>query len=119
MIDFTERRADKRTDAHNIANIKIVFSSESPGLLGTVLPGSAIDVSASGLRLSLNREVPVNSNLDIWVTLKGDFNKFFLSSKVRWCRQEDNSDIYQVGILLHERTDTKTDLAEWKIAHIS
>lgn len=117
MNDFTDRRADTRTEAHNVTNIKIVFSSETPGLLGTNLPGSAVDVSASGLRLSLNKEVQVNSNLDIWVTLKGDFKNFFLSSKVRWCRQVDDSGIYQAGILLHERTDIKTDLSEWKNEH--
>ena len=117
MNDFTDRRADTRTDANNVANIKIVFSSETPGLLGTNLPGSAVDVSASGLRLSLNKEVPINSNLDIWVTFKDDFKKFFLSSKVRWCRQVDDSATYQAGISLHERTDIKTDLSDWKKAH--
>ena len=117
MNDFTDRRADTRTDANNVANIKIVFSSETPGLLGTNLPGSAVDVSASGLRLSLYKEVPINSNLDIWVTFKDDFKKFFLSSKVRWCRQVDDSATYQAGISLHERTDIKTDLSDWKKAH--
>ena len=63
---------------------------------------------------ALNCEVPVNSTLDVRITLKGDFKKYFLSGKVRWCRASDVDGMFMVGVALHERTDVATDLDSWK-----
>ena len=111
--NFEDRRADKRTSDISVLSLKIVFASETPGLLGKNLSGQTIDVSASGLGVSLNCEVPLKSNLDFWVTLNGDFKKYFLSGKVQWCKPSSEEGMYSVGIPLHERTDTATDLDSW------
>ena len=114
MDNFEERRADKRFIKSEGISLKIVFSSENPGLLGKTMTGETLDVSASGMRISMEREIKVDSVLDVWVTLHDENKKYFLTGNVRWCRASESGDGYQVGLVLRERTDTVTDLVSWQ-----
>ena len=109
-----ERRTEERFVLSEELSMKIVFSSENPGLLGKTLDGSTVDVSASGLRIRLNQPVQMDSVLDVWVNLKEQNKKYFLTGNVRWCSETEVGGIYQVGLVLRERTDTITDLASWQ-----
>ena len=114
MDNNEERRADKRFDKSEEISLKIVFSSENPGLLGKTMSGETLDVSASGLRISMEREIKIDSVLDVWVTLHDQNKKYFLTGNVRWCRPSETGNSYQVGLVLRERTDTVTDLVSWQ-----
>ena len=109
-----DRRGARRYQAKEALNLKIVFSSENPGLLGKTLCGSTLDVSATGLRIELNQEIKIDSVLDVWVTLKDNNKKYFLTGNVRWCNQMDVGGYYQIGVVLRERSDTVTDLDSWQ-----
>jgi len=111
-----ERRSDERFDNSEAISLKIVFSSENPGLLGKTISGETVDISASGMRISMEREIKIDSVLDVWVTLHEQNKKFFLTGNVRWCRPSDTGNDYQIGLVLRERTDTVTDLASWQQA---
>ena len=111
-----ERRADERITQTEAFSLKIIFTSENPSFLGKSLYGSTIDISASGLRLSLQSELPVDSTIDVVVTLKGSPKQYFLSGKVRWCKKSDDAGNYQVGIALQDLLNTDTDYAEWRAA---
>lgn len=113
-MDNEERRADKRFDQDEGISLKIVFSSENPGLLGKTLSGATLDVSASGMRITMERAIKIDSVLDVWVTLHEQNKKFFLTGNVRWCRPDETGSGFQVGLVLRERTDTVTDLVSWR-----
>ena len=112
--NYEDRRADPRFEMSEDFTLKIVFSSENPGLLGKTISGSTVDVSASGLRLSLNVPIQLDSVLDVWVTLKENNKKYFLTGNVRWCNEGEVSGTYLIGLVLRERSDTVTDLSSWK-----
>ncbi len=114
MLNFEERRVARRTQHTYAVKLKIVFSSDNPRALGQVLDGSTVDVSASGLRLSLPQPLVVNSTIDINVTLDRDFREYYLSAKVRWCKQIDDGS-YQAGAELQDISDTPTDYRAWKM----
>jgi hypothetical protein len=114
MVNYDDRRAHPRFEQTEDMSLKIVFSSENPGLLGKTMDGATLDVSAGGLRLALDRPIKVDSVLDVWVTLKGQKRKYFLTGNVRWCNESDKPGIYQIGVVLRERTDTVTDLTSWQ-----
>lgn len=115
MKNFEERRADKRIAHTEAVSLKILFTSENPSFLGKNLDGSTLDISASGLRLSLQSELPVDSTIDVAVTLKDSPRQYFLSGKVRWCKKvEDGS--YQAGIALQDLINTETDYKAWRAA---
>lgn len=109
-----DRRAETRYEQKEDLNLKIVFSSDNPGLLGKTIDGSTIDVSASGLRIMLNHPIKIDSVLDVWVNRKEQNKKYFLTGNVRWCKETEVGGTYQVGLVLRERTDTITDLSSWQ-----
>ncbi|RDH82398.1 MAG: hypothetical protein DIZ80_08875 [endosymbiont of Galathealinum brachiosum] len=111
-----ERRDALRFELKEALDMKIVFSSENPGLLGKTLCGSTIDVSATGLRIELNQQIKIDSVLDVWVTLKETKKKYFLTGNVRWCKEMDVGGYFQIGVVLRERSDTVTDLDGWQVA---
>jgi len=108
------RRASERFTQREALNMKIVFSSENPNLLGKTLCGSTIDVSSSGLRIELNQQIKIDSVLDVWVTLKENQKKYFLTGNVRWCQPMETGEYFQIGVVLRERSDTITDLDSWQ-----
>lgn len=112
--NIKERRADARYHRSDSISVKIVFSSENPGLLGKTLDGSTLDVSASGMRIEVTRPIVLDSVLDIWVNLEEENRKYFLTGNIRWCTETDKPGVYQAGLVLRERSDTVTDLASWR-----
>jgi hypothetical protein len=115
MSNFEERRVYPRIEQSEAVEAKIVFTSDNPRQLGKILDGSTVDVSASGLRLSLQAPLTVNSTIDINVILRPDFMEYFLSAKVRWCKQMDDSS-YHVGVALQDLLDIPTDYNAWQAA---
>ena len=111
-----ERRGATRYELKEALNLKIVFSSENPNLLGVTLCGSTLDISSTGLRIELNQKIKVDSVLDVWVTLKDNAKKYFLTGNVRWCNEMEVGGFYQIGVVLRERSDTVTDLDSWRSA---
>jgi len=109
-----DRRDSMRYELKEALDMKIVFSSENPGLLGKTLCGSTIDVSASGLRIELNQQIKLDSVLDVWVTLKESQKRYFLTGNVRWCQEMEVGEYFQIGVVLRERSDTITDLDSWQ-----
>jgi len=114
MVDHSERRQDTRFNAPDDLSIQIVFSSENPGLLGKTIDSSAIDVSASGMKILFSHPLKKDSVLDMWVTLKGKNKKLFLTGNVRWCSELEVGGTFQAGVVFRERTDTVTDFSEWR-----
>ena len=113
-IDYEDRRADPRIELQADLTVKIVFSSTAPSLLGKNLDSKTVDISASGLRISLDRPIEIDSVLDVWVTMKKQNKKYFLTGNVRWCNETDQLGVYHAGVVLRERTDTITDLRSWR-----
>lgn len=115
MANNAERRSEQRYHLHQAINVKIMFASESPHLLGKQLHGSTADVSASGIKILLNMDLPVDSTIDISVTLN-DNKKYFLSGKVRWTEPASIPGMHHIGISLQDLFNTDTDLKSWKEA---
>ena len=109
-----ERRADERHEQQEAISLTIIFTSQNPGLLGRTLKGSTIDISSSGLRIQLGTALPPSSTIDMSIALKGNSDKFFLSGKVRWCKETEEAGVYQIGIVLQDLLNTATDYKRWR-----
>ena len=110
----TNRRSDNRHEQQEALSLTIIFTSQNPGLLGKTLQGSTVDISASGLRIMLKSALPAESTIDMSIVLKGDAEKYFLSGKVRWCREMVEEGTYQIGIVLQDLINTETDYKRWR-----
>ena len=108
------RRADERHNQQEALSLTIIFTSQNPGLLGKTLKGSTVDISASGLRIVLGTAIPASSTIDMSIALKDNPDKFFLSGKVRWCKETEEEGTYQIGIALQDLINTDTDYKRWR-----
>ena len=113
VSNFSERRVEQRYSLEEVIALKIIFASENPALLGKSILGSTVDVSSSGLKITLQEEVSLNSTVDVNVTLRKNFKQYYLSGKVRWCEQISDSK-YLVGVSLHDVSGTETDFKSWR-----
>ena len=109
---FANRSGARHISAEEI-DVKIVFSSSNPSLLGKTLKTKAIDISKSNLRLEVSSEMEIDSVLDMVVGVGSVNRKYFLTGNIKW-RLPAKPGYYQIGLNLRERTDTTTDLKLWK-----
>lgn len=95
------------------AEVKILFSSENPALLGKTLETTAIEMSPRSIRMEVGYPIEIDSVLDIAVSLDNGDREYHLTGNVRY-RLPSKVDKYQVVLVLRERTDIKSDLKAWK-----
>ena len=117
MNNLAKKLFDKRSSArHNNTeeiNVKIVFSSKNPSLLGKTLKAKVIDISKDSLRLDVSHEISIDSVLDIVIETETFNRKYFITGNVKW-RLPAKPGHYQIGLKFRERTDTVSDLGNWK-----
>ena len=93
--------------------VKILFSSENPALLGKTMKTTAIEMSRKSIRLAVSHPIEIDSVLDISIKLNGSDRAYNLTGNVRW-RLPSTRDEYHVVLVLRERNDIRSDLDAWK-----
>ena len=100
--------------------VKILFSSENPSLLGKTMKTTAIEMSRKSIRLDFSElsspgsyAIEIDSVLDISVKLQGSERTYNLTGNVRW-RLPSTQDEYHIVLVLRERNDIRSDLKAWK-----
>ena len=114
MSALNNRRNSTRHDQQEVLSLTIISSSLNPELLGKKIDASTVDVSATGLRIKVDSILPADSTINMSIQLKHDPGEFFLTGKVRWCREIKEADIYQAGIMLLGIINTATDYERWR-----
>lgn len=113
MGKFNERRDNPRLMRDDKLFIQILAASENPALVGSTLSCSALDISRQGIRLGVDHEAPVGSEIELWVDVNGMSEKYFLNGFIKWCYELDSdSASYELGIELIEKD--LTDYAIWQ-----
>lgn len=110
-MSTNERRAELRGVREERLFVKVLESEGLPEKEGMTLSCSTLDVSASGLRLSVSERVPQGTLLELWIEVKGVIGKFLLTGLVRWCCPHGEEFI--CGVELIEQGDV-SDLADWQ-----
>ena len=117
MKKFAQRIFNNNQEEHFISakgtEIKILFSSENPSLLGKTMETSAVELSPRGIRLEVANKIEIDSVLDISVRLPGSPRTYNLTGNIRY-RLPSTHGRYQVVLVLRERSDIRSDLKAWK-----
>ena len=108
---MSERRGDLRGAREERLFIKVLPSDENPESESLIISASTEDVSSSGLSLTISENLPQDTQLELWVEIKGCPGKFLLNGAVRWCRP--NGEEFVCGIELSEN-EKLSDLADWQ-----
>ena len=113
MNEETDRRRHTRLLRDDQLFIQILAASESPHIVGVTLHCFTRDVSSSGVKIEVDEEIPLHSELDLWVDVKACARKFFLSGLVKWCYEQNaDASCYQLGIELLDMPFT--DFKSWQ-----
>ncbi len=92
--------------------MQILTSSEAVNLEQRTIKCHSCDVSISGMRIELDREIPINSMVDLWASFEGMDDKYYLRGHVCWCYEMGgDSSHYQVGVELDDAF--ATDYTRW------
>lgn len=117
MKKFVQRLFKKKPVEHFISaegtQVKILFSSENPSLLGRTVKTKAIEMSPRSIRLEVHHAIEIDSVLDISIELEGSQRSYHLTGNVGY-RLPSIRGQYHVVLILRERGDITSDLKAWK-----
>ena len=117
MKKIVQNLFKKKQEPHFISaegtEVKILFSSENPSLLGRTVKTTAIELSPRGIRLEVEHAIEIDSVLDIMVKLDGSPRTYNLTGNVRY-RLPSSKGQYHIVLVLRERMDIRSDLKAWK-----
>jgi hypothetical protein len=109
-----DKRRHERLSFQGTIFIELV----SPGMSGhdgEVVMCKTIDISRSGLRVGVNRELTVGAILQVGVELSDKEDTLYLAGEVKWCGRDDQEDdSWLVGFELLNANDS--DIDAWRAA---
>ncbi len=117
MKNIAQRLFKKKAEISYIetenTEVKVLFSSENPSLLGKTMKTTVIELAPKSIRLELDHAAEIDSVLDIEVRLDNGGRTYNLTGNIRW-RLPSIHGQHQVVLALRERTDIRSDLRAWK-----
>lgn len=105
-----ERRIGVRHLRNEVVHVEIVSASHDQLDMGEVVSCATVDVSSSGLQLTMEHDLPEGAILDLCVELQGVPKQFFLTAEVRWKRPVEDG--VRVGFMLFD--GEQTDVDTWR-----
>ena len=105
-----DRRAEERADAHAAVFIEVDSPEPGSGERATVILCRILDVSSSGMRIRVDRELPETAILRLCADFGRDRAPLEVVGEVRWCREAD--EYFEAGFVLYE--SAYTDIEAWK-----
>lgn len=110
--NMTEHRQEYRLKDEAIVFIEL--AAESPdGDRVEILISNSVDISANGLQISSNQQLPASNIYQAAIQLPDRNERIPLTVQVRWCRFSEENNNYYIG--LEVLNDIDSQLADWKI----
>ena len=105
-----ELRQEYRLNTQLTVFIELIAAIDtSPG---TIVISKSLDISANGLRIISNSDIPTGNILNTCIQLKNSENRFILITEVKWSQPYENNGEYLIGLELFESENT--DIQAWK-----
>ncbi|MFT7687992.1 MAG: hypothetical protein ACI9FB_003350 [Candidatus Azotimanducaceae bacterium] len=103
-----EYREETRIEQEETIFIEVLSSEEN----NDVIMCTSLDLSANGLQVVVDNDIPIGSILRLCIDLP-DKDPIFLVGEVMWKRPDPDSDSIRLGFLLFESDDS--NIEEWKL----
>lgn len=107
-----EDRTEHRLERKDTIYVE-VMSSPRPDEESEVVICKTVDISANGIQITLDRELPIGCILQLCVQFQDNNERLFVVGEVMWVRNTVGED-FLVGFHLFE--DDDSDILEWKQA---
>ncbi len=108
-----EKRKHQRLSFEGTIFLELVAPGMAEDHSGEVVLCKTIDISRSGVRVGVDRELTVGAILQIGVELSQEENTLYLAGEVKWCRQSgDEATVWLVGFELLNASNS--DIETWR-----
>jgi hypothetical protein len=112
MDTVEKRRGQCRYTRHDKLFVQLLVVSEKVDVSKVTLLCHSCDASINGLKIEIDRELPVDRPVDLWMEFDGLDKKFYLRGHICWCCESaDSVDLYQLGVELEDAH--ATDYTDW------
>lgn len=111
MNELTNRRSELRIAEQATIFIELQAADYDNSAPANILICNSIDLSANGMQIQLDREVPVGSIFRLCVDFSDKYDAVYLVGEVKWIRRLENE--YSIGFELFE--SEQTDIEAWKL----
>ena len=111
MNDINNRRSEFRIAEQATIFIELQSADFDNSAPANILICNSIDLSANGMQIQLDREVPVGSIFRLCVDFSDKYDAVYLVGEVKWLRQDNSG--YTIGFELFE--SEQTDIEAWKL----
>ena len=103
-----KHRIEARLEREATIFIEVLSSDRQNA--GTVIMCNSLVLSANGLQIVVDDEIPPGSIFRLCIDLR-DSDPMFLVAEVKWQRPDPDSDAFRIGFLLFESDDT--NIQKW------
>jgi len=111
MNDANNRRSELRIAEQATIFIELQSSDFDNSSPANILICNSIDLSANGMQIQLDREVPIGSIFRLCVDFSDKYDAVYLVGEVKWIKQLQ--DEFSMGFELFE--SEQTDIEAWKL----
>ena len=109
-MNNNEQRQEYRLNTPLTVFIELMAASNHAP--ATIVISQSLDISANGLRVITDRDLPIGSILSSCVQINNSSQRFMLSTEVKWSQAYQHNGEYLIGLALFESEDT--DIQAWK-----
>jgi hypothetical protein len=102
MSKTKDRRQHARQPRDERVVVQIVSSTRDTLPPGMVVRCATKDVSAQGIKIQLDQQLPEGFLLELWIEISNHTGKFYLAGEVKWCQELDEGKRYLIGVELKE-----------------
>lgn len=107
-----EQRQEYRLSAQETVFIELASADPTNESPTDIIISNSVDISANGMRIIADRELPIGTILRACVQLKDDNRGFLLVTEVKWCKPHEQEGEFVAGLSLFESDGT--DIQHWK-----
>lgn len=108
MSDSDERRTETRVNQETTFFVEIYAGEDSED--SKVIICNSLDISANGIQLQMDTNIPVGSILRICADIDREEKELYLVGEVRWVAPEEGH--FNIGFELYDAENT--DISGWK-----
>ena len=109
----TEQRQHQRSSFEGKIFIERMSSDAEGRSSADVIVCKTVDISRSGIRAGIDRELPMGAILQVGIELAGEDNTLYLVGEVRWSiPSADDDKFWLVGFKLLDAQDS--DIETWQ-----
>ena len=110
MSSGDNRRSEFRMNGRAALFVEVRAATPDGSEPAEILACSGVDMSANGLQVHVDRQLPVGAILRLGADVGRDKPALYVVGEVRWCRTDGAG--YAIGFLLFDSDGT--DIVAWK-----